>query len=118
MAIHTLICSSGRRLNIRPSKTSPGLVEVSILNADRELIAACTLCPESAGVAAQALEIEADAAQSKVVSPGIWAAGFCEGGPSDGCVLRKSLAKPKPVSEFDKGVRGWANGLEVSNGNV
>lgn len=66
MAIHAFICSSGRRLNIRPSKTSPGLVEISILNADRDLVASCTMPASSAVVAAQALEIEAHAAEARM----------------------------------------------------
>lgn len=89
MAIHTFICSSGRRLNIRPSKTSPGLVEISILNADRDLVASCTMCASSADVASKALAMESLAAEAGI-------GGF--------------VVEVKPIHVVDA--------LEVSHGNV
>ena len=101
MSNHTFVCSSGRRLNIRPSKTSPGLVEISILSADRELVASCTMCASSADVASKAMAMEALAAEARIVGAkvevrafGCDCGGFCEGWENDGCVSRKAIAKP------------------------
>lgn len=62
MARHTVLCSAGRRLDVQPCKTSPGLVQVQILGADRQVIASCTIDANAAAVLSQALDIEAHAA--------------------------------------------------------
>jgi hypothetical protein len=66
MSMTTVICSSGRRLNVQPCKTSPGKVQISILNANRELVASCTMDAHSADVAAKAIAMEALAADAGV----------------------------------------------------
>lgn len=62
MARHTIVCAAGRRIDIQPSKTTPGLVQVQILGADRQVIASCTVDANAAEVLSQAFEIEAHAA--------------------------------------------------------
>lgn len=99
MAIHTFICSAGRRLNIRPSKTSPGLVEISILNADRDLVASCTMCASSADVASKALAMEALAAEAGIH-------GF------------KVEVRPTHVVDIEKRFTCQVDALEVSHGNL
>lgn len=67
MARHTVICSAGRRLDIQPCKTSPGLVQVQILGADRQVMASCTVDANAAEVLSQAFEIEASAAKALTI---------------------------------------------------
>lgn len=62
MARHTIICAAGRRIDIQPSKTTPGLVQVQILGADRQVMASCTVDANAAAVLSLAFDIEAHAA--------------------------------------------------------
>lgn len=65
MAHHTFVCSGRRRLEIQPSKTDKSLVLIQILNEAREVLAACTVPASTAGVIAQALELEAAAIEAR-----------------------------------------------------
>jgi hypothetical protein len=62
MARHTIVCAAGRRIDIQPSKTTPGFVQVQILGADRQVMASCTMDANAAAVLSQAFDIEAHAA--------------------------------------------------------
>ncbi|MBX3660599.1 MAG: hypothetical protein KF740_19365 [Ramlibacter sp.] len=63
MARHQVIALAGKRLEIKPSPTSPGHVLVQVLSADRQVQASLTLDPSTAAVAALALNHEAEAAE-------------------------------------------------------
>lgn len=64
MARHTFVCSAGRRLDIQPCKTSPGLVQIQILSSDRQVMASCSVDASTAAVISQAFGIEAAAVES------------------------------------------------------
>lgn len=63
MAKTTVIGLAGKRLEVRPSPTSVGSVLVQVITPGRDVQAAVTLTPDAAAVFAQALGLEAVAAQ-------------------------------------------------------
>lgn len=58
MSSHTIVCLAGKRLQVKPSLTSPGMVLVQILSADRAVQASVTVDPAAAGVLSLAFELE------------------------------------------------------------
>lgn len=60
---HTICCLAGKRLEIKPSQTSPGCVLVQILGADRQVQASLTVEAESVAVVEQAFSLVGAAAQ-------------------------------------------------------
>ncbi len=63
-----LICVSGfRRVEVKPSLTSPGCVSMSIIGADRQVITCVTLDMHAAGAVAVALGMEAEALENAVI---------------------------------------------------
>ena len=59
MAKNIIVGLAGRRLEVRPSPTSPDCVLVQIVNAGREVLGAVTLDMHGAFVAGEALRLEA-----------------------------------------------------------
>lgn len=64
MTSHTVKAESGRQINVRPSRVRPGLIEITILNSCREVLASCTLDPSSADVIGRAASMEALAVEA------------------------------------------------------
>lgn len=67
---HCVCGLAGRRLEIKDSPTTKGGVLVQILNADRAVVASMTFMPDSAAVAADALEREAQSAEARMAGEG------------------------------------------------
>lgn len=63
MSKHTVCGLAGKRLEVRPSPTSPGHVLVQLLGADRQVVSSVTFDPAAAAVAGMALANEALAAE-------------------------------------------------------
>jgi hypothetical protein len=65
MARHTFVVSGGSRIEIQPSKVDAGAVLISILHSSGDLIGCVTTDAPTAAVIAQALELEAGAAETR-----------------------------------------------------
>lgn len=65
---HTICCLAGKRLEIKPSPTSPGCVLVQILGADRQIQASLTIDAETIGVVPAAFETAGAAAWELVAA--------------------------------------------------
>ena len=59
MAKNIIVGLAGRRLEVRPSPTSPGCVLVQIVLANREVLGSVTLDMHCAAAAGNALQLEA-----------------------------------------------------------
>lgn len=62
MAVHTIGGLASRRIQVKPSPTSPGHVLLQVFGPDRDVLASITLDPHCVGVLAEALRLEAVAA--------------------------------------------------------
>ncbi|MDM0119016.1 hypothetical protein [Variovorax arabinosiphilus] len=67
MSKSTVIALAGKRIESRPSPTSPGHVLIQILSADRAVQASVTLAPHAAAVFADALGLQAESAERVAV---------------------------------------------------
>ena len=62
MARHTFVLGNGCRIQFSPSPMERGSIQFKLLDADRSTIGTFTIAAETAGVMADALNIEANAA--------------------------------------------------------
>lgn len=63
MGRHTVVALAGRRVEVQTCKTNAGLVQVSIIGADRQAVAVVTLTADAAAILSQALSLEGAAAE-------------------------------------------------------
>jgi hypothetical protein len=70
MGRHTVVGVAGRRVEVQPCNDSKmvGLVRVQILGADRQALGFVTLTADGAAILAQALTLEAKAAELREVA--------------------------------------------------
>ena len=62
MSRHTFVVGNGCRIQFGPSPIERGSIQLKLLDADRSAIGTLTIAAETAGVMAEALNLEANAA--------------------------------------------------------